>query len=126
MLPVCLKNLVLEFSHSVEISSRRFIKSDTETVSKSDDSWSQAEGKLLDALDANEHDDSFSSKGVESEIQSRVCPLSLFALAEGPRLRLLLATLQQFQKEAGIVSSTFCTFYHAAFPYRLSRSYVCL
>lgn len=78
--------------------------------SKSNDSWSEVQGKLSDALSANEHDNSFSSKAVESGTQSKTCPLSLFALAEGPRLRLLSATLQQLQKEAGTVSSTFLCF----------------
>lgn len=72
--------------------------------SKSNDSWSEVEGKVLDALDASECDDSFSSKVVGPEIQSKACPLSLFALAEGPRLRLLLGTLRQLQKEVKGIS----------------------
>ncbi|XP_020275035.1 uncharacterized protein LOC109849595 isoform X1 [Asparagus officinalis] len=72
--------------------------------SKSNDSWSEVKGKLLDALNANEHGYGFSSKTVESEIHSKTCPLSLFALAEGPRLRLLSASLQQLQKEVSDIS----------------------
>lgn len=80
----------------------RSLENDTE--SKARDSWSEVEGKLLDALNANEHTGSFSSKAVESEVQSKTCPLSLFALDEGPRLRLLSATLRQLQKEVSDIS----------------------
>lgn len=77
-----------------------------DTTSKSSDLWSEVNGKLLDSLNASEHDNSFNSRAVESEIHSKTCPLSLFALAEGPRLRLLSATLQKLQKEVSDISLT--------------------
>lgn len=67
--------------------------------------WDEVKMKLLDALDVIEHDGSLASQAVECENSSFKNPLSLYAISEGPRLRLLWATLQQLQNEAGTVSN---------------------
>eukprot|EP00268_Persea_americana_P051026 TRINITY_DN5606_c0_g1_i7.p1 TRINITY_DN5606_c0_g1~~TRINITY_DN5606_c0_g1_i7.p1 ORF type:complete len:146 (-),score=28.88 TRINITY_DN5606_c0_g1_i7:1042-1479(-) len=66
--------------------------------------WDEVKRKLLDALDVIEHDGSLASQAVECENNSSKNPLSLYAISEGPRLRLLWATLQQLQKEVSNIS----------------------
>ncbi|KAF8388389.1 hypothetical protein HHK36_027056 [Tetracentron sinense] len=62
--------------------------------------WDEVKGKLIGALDAIEYDNNLENKVVEREKFSVKRPLSLCAIAEGPRLRLLWATLQRLEKEA--------------------------
>ena len=61
--------------------------------------WSTVGDKLSDALKTNENDD-------YAELIKRFtdCSLSLFAVAKGPRTRLLYITLQRLHNEAGIDS----------------------
>lgn len=77
-------------------------KSETDTSIK--DSWGEVKGKLADALDAFERNDSLDGR-VESSIKRH--PSNLFAIFEGPRLRLLCATLQQLQKEVTAISKAY-------------------
>lgn len=76
---------------------------------KSDDqvnvkyAWDVVKGKLLDSLNAIEHIGSLGNGVVESDQRAK-WPLSLHAIADGPRLRLLWASFQQLEKEAGTVS----------------------
>lgn len=56
-------------------------------------------GKLLNSLNALEHE-AYSGDII---LQSASRPLSLNAVAEGPKLRLLWAAFQQVEEEAGIV-----------------------
>lgn len=66
--------------------------------------WDVVKGKLLDSLNAIEQIDSLGNGIVESK-QHAKRPLCLHAIADGPRLRLLWASLQQLEKEAGTVSA---------------------
>lgn len=63
-------------------------------------------GKLLDSLNAIEHTGSLENGVVESE-QHAQQPLSLHAIADGPKLWLLWASFQQLEKEAGTVFVVF-------------------
>ncbi|XP_058103433.1 uncharacterized protein LOC131247003 [Magnolia sinica] len=67
--------------------------------------WDEVKGKLLDALDAIEPDGNLDNRVVECENNNAMRPLSFYAIADGPRLRLLWATLQRLEKEAGTVSN---------------------
>ncbi|KAJ6820140.1 uncharacterized protein M6B38_299385 [Iris pallida] len=78
--------------------------SENDRESDLNDCWGEVKQKILDALSAHELDGNLHPGAVDSEIQREQCPLSMLALAEGPRLRLLLATLQRLQKEAGIIN----------------------
>lgn len=73
--------------------------SESDIESDLNDCWGEVKEKILDALSAHELDGNLHPGAVDSEIQRKQCPLSMLALAEGPRLRLLLATLQRLQKE---------------------------
>lgn len=66
--------------------------------------WDEVKRKLLDALDVIKNDGNLVRQAVASENNSTKSPLSLYAIAEGPRLRLLWATLQQLQKEVNDIS----------------------
>lgn len=77
--------------------------------------WDEVKRKLLDALDVIEHDGILVSQAVECENNSTENPLSLYAISEAPRLRLLWATLQRLQKEAGTVSNASLFFYMISF-----------
>ena len=57
----------------------------------------------MDALNAIEHGDNFGSRFVNSEKYQAMRPLSLDAVAVGPRFRLLWASFQWLKKEAGTV-----------------------
>lgn len=72
---------------------------ESSTESKSSDYWSEVNEKVLGASSVSEQDSTFIGKNVESKIQSRTYPLSLFSLTEGPRLRLLSVALHQLQKK---------------------------
>lgn len=63
------------------------------------DCWGEVKEKILDALSAHELDDNLHTGAADPEIHRKRCPLSMLALDEGPRLRLLWATLQRLQKE---------------------------
>ncbi|GFZ17618.1 hypothetical protein Acr_26g0008880 [Actinidia rufa] len=65
--------------------------------------WDIVEEKLVDALNAIEHGDNFGSRFVNSEQDQAMRPLSLDAVAVGPRFRLLWASFQWLKKEAGTV-----------------------
>ncbi|OMP05172.1 hypothetical protein COLO4_09005 [Corchorus olitorius] len=65
--------------------------------------WDAVRQKLLDTLDAIERGSDFRN-GVLDEQQNAKRPLSLYAVSEGPKIRLLWASLQQLEKEAGTFS----------------------
>ncbi|MBA0802707.1 hypothetical protein Gohar_012981, partial [Gossypium harknessii] len=65
--------------------------------------WDVVRGKLLDSLDVIESENDFRNV-VFDEQQRAKRPLSLYALSEGPKIRLLWASLQQLEEEAGTVS----------------------
>lgn len=65
--------------------------------------WQAVQEKLFDSLDAIEHGSNLGN-GVEFEQKQAACPLSLFAISEGPKLRLLWASFHQLEKEAGTVN----------------------
>ncbi|OMO88910.1 hypothetical protein CCACVL1_08114 [Corchorus capsularis] len=62
--------------------------------------WDAVRQKLLDTLDAIERGSDFRN-GVLDEQQNAKRPLSLYAVSEGPKIRLLWASLKQLEKEAG-------------------------
>lgn len=64
--------------------------------------WQAVQEKLLDSLDAIEQSSNLGN-GVEFEQKQAARPLSLFAISEGPKLRLLWASFHQLEKEAGTV-----------------------
>ena len=66
--------------------------------------WDVVKRKLLDSLNAIERTGSLGNGIVESKQHAKQ-PLSLHAIADGPRLRLLWASFQQLEKEAGTVSA---------------------
>ncbi|KAL5711756.1 hypothetical protein ACHQM5_014001 [Ranunculus cassubicifolius] len=61
--------------------------------------WVEVKRKLLSALDAVQQYGDLDEGVADSQKYVAKCPLSLSAIAEGPRLRLLWATLQQLEKE---------------------------
>ncbi|XP_077227179.1 phosphoglycolate phosphatase isoform X2 [Tasmannia lanceolata] len=88
---------------SQEAASANFTSSgsalENENETNPDYAWNEVREKLADALDAIEHDGNLDNRIVESENYTAKRPLSLYAIAEGPRLRLLWATLQRLHKE---------------------------
>ncbi|XVF21404.1 hypothetical protein REPUB_Repub12eG0087600 [Reevesia pubescens] len=60
--------------------------------------WDVVKGKLLDSLDTIERGSDFRN-GVLDEQQCAKRPLSLYAVSEGPKMRLLWASLQQLEDE---------------------------
>lgn len=62
--------------------------------------WDVVRGKLLDSLDVIESENDFRNV-VFDEQQRAKRPLSLYALSQGPKIRLLWASLQQLEEEAG-------------------------
>ncbi|GMI66389.1 hypothetical protein like AT5G48830 [Hibiscus trionum] len=60
--------------------------------------WDVVRGKLLDSLDIIERESDFRNT-VLDEQQCAKRPLSLYALSEGPKIRLLWASLQQLEEE---------------------------
>ncbi|KAJ6799251.1 uncharacterized protein M6B38_208300 [Iris pallida] len=78
--------------------------SESDRDSDLNDCWGEVKEKIQDALSAHEHDGNLSNGTVDPEIHRKRCPLSMLALDEGPRLRLLWATLQRLQKEAGTIN----------------------
>uniref|UniRef100_A0A1D1ZA61 Ycf55-like protein n=1 Tax=Anthurium amnicola TaxID=1678845 RepID=A0A1D1ZA61_9ARAE len=71
------------------------------------DSWSEVKRKLTDALDGFEHVGNLDKKVVDCENCSTNSSLSLFAIAKGPRLRLLWVTLQRLHNEVISTSQTY-------------------
>ncbi|OVA01595.1 Uncharacterized protein family Ycf55 [Macleaya cordata] len=67
--------------------------------------WDKVKDKLLGALDAIQFDGNLDGRVVEHDKDRAKRPLSLYAIVEGPRLRLLLLTLQRLEKEAGTVNN---------------------
>lgn len=65
--------------------------------------WEVVKQKLLDSLDAIEHGINSGNRALEFEQQQEKHQLSLYAVSEGPKLRLLWASFLQLEKEAGIV-----------------------
>ncbi|KAK6259788.1 putative protein family Ycf55 - like 1 [Theobroma cacao] len=66
--------------------------------------WDVVRGKLLDSLDTIERGSDFRI-GVLDEQQHAKRPLSLYAVSEGPKIRLLWASLRQLEEEAGTVKN---------------------
>ncbi|KAK1308533.1 hypothetical protein QJS10_CPA09g02010 [Acorus calamus] len=66
---------------------------------KAHDTWNEIEGKLVDALDAVDLETNTWIRLAEHGTHETKDPLSLSAIADGSRLRLLLSTLQQLHKE---------------------------
>ncbi|XP_026457635.1 uncharacterized protein LOC113358316 isoform X4 [Papaver somniferum] len=66
--------------------------------------WDAVKKKLIGALDAAQYDGNLDSRIAERNNQNAKHPLSLYALGEAPRLRLLFITLQQLEKEVNCIS----------------------
>ncbi|KAK9282565.1 hypothetical protein L1049_005486 [Liquidambar formosana] len=67
--------------------------------------WDVVKGKLMDALNAIEQGGDVGNRVIEFEQNRAKRPLSLYAVAEGPRLRLLWASLQQLEEEVNNISA---------------------
>ncbi|XP_010935976.1 uncharacterized protein [Elaeis guineensis] len=76
------------------------------TESNMNGPWIEVKEKLMDALTAIENDGRMENRAAEHENESKMHSLNIFAVDEGPRLRLLWVTLQQLQKEVGHISQT--------------------
>ncbi|KAJ8749487.1 hypothetical protein K2173_025682 [Erythroxylum novogranatense] len=61
--------------------------------------WDAVKAKLLDSLDALEHRSDIRNSALEVDQHCSNRPLSLYALSEGPKLRLLLTCLRKLQEE---------------------------
>ncbi|ESR56865.1 hypothetical protein CICLE_v10019729mg [Citrus x clementina] len=99
-------------SYQKEILDKNaFLKSSTSpgSAGKDDDKanlkhpWQAVQEKLLDSLDAIEQSSNLGN-GVEFEQKQAARPLSLFAISEGPKLRLLWASFHQLEKEVNNLS----------------------
>ncbi|XP_072979693.1 uncharacterized protein [Typha angustifolia] len=71
--------------------------------------WDEVKIKILEALKANECMGDLDDKAVGFENSGKTRPLNMFAVNEGPRLRLLWVTFNQLQKEVSNVSEA-CIF----------------
>jgi hypothetical protein len=84
--------------------------------------------KLLDSINALERGRKLGTRILEFEEHHAKKPLSLNAVAEGPRLHLLWASFRQVEEEAGTVSVV--SFYHGYFAeiFHISRNchFTCL
>ncbi|CAH2056441.1 unnamed protein product [Thlaspi arvense] len=65
--------------------------------------WDTVEEKLANALNTIEHDSELESRSVKFKQDHGKRQLSLYAVAEGPRFRLLWSSFQWLRKEAGTV-----------------------
>ncbi|KAH7576333.1 hypothetical protein JRO89_XS01G0037900 [Xanthoceras sorbifolium] len=65
--------------------------------------WEVVKEKLLDSLNTIEHGSDSGNRILDFERNQAKHPLSLYAVSEGPKLRLLWASFQQLEKEAGTV-----------------------
>ncbi|KAK8565218.1 hypothetical protein V6N12_058788 [Hibiscus sabdariffa] len=70
--------------------------------------WDVVRGKLLDSLDIIERESDFRNAVLDAQ-QCAKRPLSLYALSEGPKIRLLWASLQQLEEEVKKNVGTFDT-----------------
>uniref|UniRef100_A0A5B7A9R6 Uncharacterized protein n=1 Tax=Davidia involucrata TaxID=16924 RepID=A0A5B7A9R6_DAVIN len=68
--------------------------------------WDIVEGKLVDSLNAIEHGGNLGNIVIKFEQDHAKRPLSLYAVAEGPRLRLLWASFQWLKKEVDNISGS--------------------
>ncbi|GKU86090.1 hypothetical protein SLEP1_g662 [Rubroshorea leprosula] len=68
--------------------------------------WDVVREKLLDSLDAIENGSGFESGAFEYNQHHAKQPLSLYAISEGPKIRLLWASFQQLEEE---VNNIFCS-----------------
>lgn len=66
--------------------------------------WDVVKGKLIDSLNAINQGGYLGSKAIDFEQNRAKRPLSLYAVAEGPRLCLLWAFLQQLEEEVNNLS----------------------
>ncbi|XP_020107429.1 uncharacterized protein LOC109723468 isoform X3 [Ananas comosus] len=82
-------------------SSRRKYKdaADSTNYGSGSDSWGEVRAKLLEALKAHEQNGDSDDVAIKFENCSKSYPLNMFAINEGPRLRLLWAAFQQLQQE---------------------------
>ncbi|XP_028071345.1 uncharacterized protein LOC114273734 isoform X2 [Camellia sinensis] len=71
--------------------------------------WDIVEEKLMDALNAIEHEGNLGSRFIKFEQDQAKRPLSLSAVAEGPRLRLLWISFQWLKKEVDNISGRSAT-----------------
>lgn len=74
------------------------------------DSWDEVKKKLMGALNAIQYNvvaKGLNDQAISYKTDRKNHPLSLHAIAEGPRLRLFLSTVLHLQKEAGIVFDTY-------------------
>lgn len=81
---------------------------DRSTESTSNDYWHETCKKLMDALSTIKNDSNFTSNVAENNADSKKQPFNLFAIDEGPRLRLIWVTLQRLQTGASIISNSLC------------------
>ncbi|CAK9181212.1 unnamed protein product [Ilex paraguariensis] len=66
--------------------------------------WDVVKGKLVDSISAVQHKGYLVNKATEVEQHQAKIPLSLYAVAEGPRFRLLWASFQWLKKEVDGIS----------------------
>ncbi|KAL7172736.1 hypothetical protein ACSBR2_032248 [Camellia fascicularis] len=71
--------------------------------------WDIVEEKLMDALNAIEHEGNSGSRFIKYEQDHAKRPLSLYAVAEGPRFRLLWISFQWLKKEVDNISGRSAT-----------------
>ncbi|XP_018629583.1 uncharacterized protein [Nicotiana tomentosiformis] len=71
--------------------------------------WDVVKGKLLSSLSSAKEELDFGAAPVEFEQNRRRQPSNLYALAEGPRLRLLWASFQLLKKEVDCISANAAT-----------------
>lgn len=85
------------------------VKSENKGSSKN--IWNEVEEKIQGALSVVEFDYTFDKRGDEAETPGRTHPLSLLAIDECPRLRLLSTTLKQLRKMVSLMLTIKCTAY---------------
>ncbi|KAL5794828.1 hypothetical protein ACOSP7_003422 [Xanthoceras sorbifolium] len=66
--------------------------------------WEVVKEKLLDSLNTIEHGSDSGNRILDFERNQAKHPLSLYAVSEGPKLRLLWASFQQLEKEVSNIS----------------------
>nr|DAD23898.1 TPA_asm: hypothetical protein HUJ06_025361 [Nelumbo nucifera] len=69
--------------------------------------WDAVERKLMGALNSVGNANNLDNTAIECENYSTKRPLSLYGISEGPRLRLLWATLKQLKKEVSYISGNY-------------------
>ncbi|XP_025013480.1 uncharacterized protein LOC8264969 isoform X3 [Ricinus communis] len=95
---------------SVTMSSGSVKNNDNPVNSKY--AWDAVKEKLLDSLDTLEHKNNLRSRFLEVEQHQAKRPLSLYAVSEGPKLRLLWASFKHLEDEAGTVTVFFLFLFH--------------